>query len=286
MTEENQEISDEIIEENSEDNQEVIEDVTEEAETSEDTETSENEEEAESEVTAESGQSDTSEDDPEWMKKRLKRLRRKLGEEHASETQIMRDELTQLRSQSFSQQPPAQPATSSDVDENDPRAVARAAAREALSEQLEELQQEEWNLTQKKEAAYVDSSRLEMAVELQALADASESDIDPCAMTGGVRKLDESMLDNAIRLSNGADVLRAMCSGNDWKRIMALPKFEQAREMGKYSRKLSSMKAKKTTSNAPTPMGTPRGTSKPSLSKSPNQMTAHDFRVAIREKTL
>ncbi len=275
MIEENDIVSEEEdLEENSDATQEVAEDVTEEVEDNQNAEDSEEEPEVSAAVESdtESGQVDSDEGDPDWMVKRLKRQRKKINDEHVQSTQQMRYELEQLRQQvNPTAVPPGQNAT----------APGEALSGPVTWEQLHAQEEAELQGQNDKQNHYIHGQRLKFGQELQDKAAASESGDDPC-----IGRLNESMMDNAMRFSNGADVLRTICSGPEWQRIVSLQPIEQAREMEKYSRKLARMTANKTKSGAPPPKGRNTTPSAPALSKSSNEMTAQDYKVAIREGRL
>lgn len=287
MNEDNQNVSEENTEENLETSQEDVESNTEnDEEAVEETQEDGNEEETTEENVEEAGQVDSEENDPEWMKKRLKRQQKKMNERHISETKALRAEVEQMRSilstQTMSNQPQNVQSKPAELNTDDPVAVINAIIdqREQKKQQVQVEKQEQ------SDAESLYNERASFAGELQALQDASESDYDPCIIQNNFVKVSESMFDNAMRLGNGAQVLRTICSGKDWQRIQTLPPFQQAREMNKYSRQIANKTAKKTKSDAPDPIKHMTSSTKSSLSKSPNEMHAQDYKAALREGIL
>lgn len=286
MNEDNQSVSDEAIEETPEVSQEDMEGDTEAVNAEVGKEPQDNTEEEVTQAADESGQDDTEETDPEWMKKRLKRQQKKMNERHQRDTQALNNELSQMRSL-ISNQPAAQPQQQAQeptkVDPDDPVAIINAI----IDQREQQKQQAQLQKAQESQISELQTNRLELASELQALQDASDNDVDPCVgQVNGIFKVNETMFDNAMMFDNGARVLRAVCSGNDWQRIQSLPQIQQAREMAKYSRQLATKTAKKTKSNAPAPISHTRGTGGAPFSKSPNEMSAQDYKVALREGRL
>jgi hypothetical protein len=287
MNKDNQSVSDETIEENTEVSQEDMDGDTEVVNEEMGEETQDDAEEDVTHESDESGQDDTEETDPEWMKKRLKRQQKKMNERHQRETQALNNELTQMRSlmsnQTVSNQPQQQVQEPAKVDPDDPVAIINAI----MDQREQQKEQAKLQKAQNAQLSELQTNRLELASELQALQDASNNDVDPCVgQVNGIFKVNESMFDNAMMLDNGASVLRTICSGSDWKRIQSLPKIQQAREMGKYSRQLAAKMGKRTKSGAPNPISHSRGNGGTSFSKSPNEMSAQDYKAALREGTL
>ncbi len=230
----------------------------------------------------ESGQLDLQSNDPDWMVKRLKRQRRKIDEEHQRDIQQLSAENAQMRANlniqptpAYNQQPMQPVATNPpQVDQNDPAAFINAVIDQRMNQATQMSNQEQ----ERVQVQYLNSKREELAQELQLLTEASESGVEPCE-----GQLDLQLIDNAMRFSNGAHVLRTIFSGKEGQRIKALPPIEQAREMGKYAQQLASRASVKAKSNAPAPQEYSRGSAAPVIPKSINSMSSRDFRAALRK---